>query len=84
MNHVVCLCIQRRDATLNYSKQPSYELGVLGYVVCTGAHPVIDFNVRGRVAYSADQLTPLPEAFPSQFKELLTSLVAFNPGTQRL
>ena len=70
---------QERDARLRFDKQPSFELGVVSYIVCARSLPV---HRQGGV--TADDLPPLPEEYPSEFTALLPSLVAVDPGKARV
>ena len=83
---VVLGLAQGRDATLRFRKQPSFELGVIGYYLCAEESPVLDYVAlrRDLSGYSAADLTPLPSLggfqYPVKFTTLLQSLVQCNPG----
>ena len=83
------LMSQGRDARLQFDKQPSYELGVIACVVCTGAVP----GRRTSAAIACwteesqddagvcDAAPSLPDDYPEEFKALVAALVTPSPGT---
>ena len=69
---------------LRFDKQPSFELGVIAFAMCTGSHPVKDreyiVTQKNTKGYTAADLTDLPDAYPAEFNALVRSLAAFEPG----
>ncbi len=65
--------VQRRPAHFNFSKQPSFEVGVIAYEVCTGRALI-------PVGYGMSDL-PLLRDYPEEFNDIVRSCIQPDPGT---
>ncbi len=68
-------------AVLDYRKQPSFEVGTMGFWMATGIHPCGgDYPARLPAPYDAAAYPTMPpSAWPSVYRELMTECVAFDP-----
>ena len=72
---------------ISFKKQPSFELGVLGYNLMLGEHPVKNYYTLGSkadVIYRDDEINKIDAKFcPSEpLQVLLQSLVKCKPGAR--
>jgi hypothetical protein len=66
-------------AVLDYSKQPSFEVGTMGFWVATGVHPCGDGYPSGLpTPYDAASYPAMPPSWPPSFRELLARCVSFD------
>ena len=68
---------------LRFEKQPSFELGIIGFEMLTGHHPLGDEYVAGGLnltGYSVEDLPHLPAEYTTELDHLLRSLVECDPG----
>jgi hypothetical protein len=64
---------------VDYSKQPSFEVGVLGFYVATGVHPYGDGDPSGLpTPYDAASYPAMPPSWPPSFRELLVQCVSID------
>ncbi len=67
-------------AVLDYSKQPSFEVGTMGYLMATSTHPYGDEYPSGLPAVCGGEALPaMPEPYPAEYRDLMTACVAFDP-----
>jgi hypothetical protein len=67
-------------AVLDYRKQPSFEVGTMGFWMATGQHPCgDDYPLRLPTTYHPEGYPTMPPSWPSSFQELMTECVAFDP-----
>jgi hypothetical protein len=75
--------VAERDAiaaVLDYSKQPSFEVGTMGFLMATGSHPYGDEYPLGLPAVCGGEALPaMPESHPAEYRDLMTACVAFDP-----
>ncbi len=64
---------------LDCSKQPSFEVGILGFYVATGVHPCGDGYPSGLpTPYDAASYPAMPPSWPPSFRELLVQCVSID------
>ncbi len=67
-------------AVLDYSKQPSFEVGTMGFWIATGEHPYgDDYSTPLPVRYDATAFPAVPSSYPAAYLQLMTECVAFDP-----
>jgi hypothetical protein len=67
-------------AVLDYSKQPSFEVGTMGFWMVTGQHPCgADYPMRLPARYDAVAYPATPSSYPAAYVQLMTECVAFDP-----
>jgi hypothetical protein len=67
-------------AVLDYSKQPSFEVGTMGFWMATGEHPCgDDYPMRLPTRYDAAFFPATPPSWPPSYRQLMTECVAFDP-----
>jgi hypothetical protein len=67
-------------AVLDYSKQPSFEVGTMGFWMATGQHPCgDDYPARLPVRYDAAAYPAMRPSYPAAYVQLMTECVAFDP-----
>jgi hypothetical protein len=67
-------------AVLDYSKQPSFEVGTMGFWMATGHHPCGDeYPMRLPAPYDAAAYLATPPSYPSSYRQLMMECVAFDP-----
>jgi hypothetical protein len=67
-------------AVLDYSKQPSFEVGTMGFWMVTGQHPCgADYPARLPTPYDAAAYPATPSSYPAAYRQLMTECVAFDP-----
>jgi hypothetical protein len=67
-------------AVLDYSKQPSFEVGTMGFWIATGEHPYgDDYPMRLPVRYDAAAYPAMRSSYPTAYVQLMTECVAFDP-----
>jgi hypothetical protein len=67
-------------AVLDYSKQPTFEVGTIGMWMVTGDHPCgDDYPESLPTPYGVDAHSALPESCPAAYRDLMASCVAFDP-----
>ncbi len=67
-------------AVLDYNKQPSFEVGTMGFWVATGHHPCgDDYPARLPARYDAAAYPAVPSLYPAAYVQLMTECVAFDP-----
>jgi hypothetical protein len=67
-------------AVLDYSKQPSFEVGTMGFWMATGLHPCgDDYPARLPARYDAVPYPATPTSYPAAYRQLMTECVAFDP-----
>jgi hypothetical protein len=67
-------------AVLDYSKQPSFEVGTMGFWMGTGQHPCgADYPARLPTPYDAAAYPATPPSYPAAYRQLMTECVAFDP-----
>ena len=70
---------KHRDAVFDMSKQPSFELAVIGYLMCTGNVPM---HLAVTEAYDDARLNALPSSYPDDFHRIMRRLAASDPGSR--
>jgi hypothetical protein len=86
----------RREALLNFTGQPAFELGVLAYEICLGEHPIDNYprsileaegltSVGGSgvgldPAAFAASLPRLPSEYPAELEALCRRLLSLTPA----
>jgi len=63
---------------INYSKQPSWELGVICHEICTFEHPFILYPDKNGPPFSIPKFSPdrlLERKFPKLFIDLISKLL---------
>ena len=72
------------DATINYSAQASFAVGILISEISTGVHPLPDYplgyTVDEFINYKEDDLSPLPSSYPNSFCSIAQDLLTFDPA----
>lgn len=86
--HYQCRASDRGAGVIDYSKQPSFAVGVLLYEIATGEHPLPDYPLGwsvhgGQVTYSPSDIPALPNCYPESVCSLVAGLLHPDP-TQRL
>jgi hypothetical protein len=77
--------VTARDAAgdvvrLDYSKQPTFEIGTLGFWISTGKHPCGDGYPAGLPEpYDVASYPAMPPSWPPSFRELLALCVSLDP-----
>jgi hypothetical protein len=67
-------------AVLDYSRQPSFEVGTMGFWMATGQHPCGDgYPMRLPARYDAAAYPATPSSYPAAYRQLMTECVAFDP-----
>jgi hypothetical protein len=67
-------------AVLDYSKQPSFEVGTMGFWMATGEHPCgAGYPVRLPARYDTAALAATPPSYPVEYRQLMVQCVAFDP-----
>jgi hypothetical protein len=67
-------------AVLDYRKQPSFEVGTMGFWMATGQHPCgDDYPARLPARYDAAAYPATPSSYPAAYVQLMTECVAFEP-----
>ncbi len=67
-------------AVLDYSKQPSFEVGTMGFWLATGYHPCgDDYPMRLPTPYDAAAYPAMRTSYPAAYAQLMTECVAFDP-----
>ncbi len=67
-------------AVLDYSKQPSFEVGTMGFWMVTGQHPCgAGYPIHLPTPYDAASYPAVPLSYPPEYRELMTECVAFDP-----
>ncbi len=67
-------------AVLHYRKQPSFEVGTMGFWIATGHHPCgDDYPARLPTPYDATAYPATPPSWPPAYRQLMTECVAFDP-----
>ncbi len=67
-------------AVLNYRKQPSFEVGTMGFWMATGQHPCgEDYPAILPTPYDATAFPSMPSSYPADYRELMAECVAFDP-----
>jgi hypothetical protein len=67
-------------AVLDYSKQPSFEVGTMGFWMATGVHPCGDgYPMLLPTPYDAVDYPAMPRSWPAAYRELLAACVSFDP-----
>jgi hypothetical protein len=67
-------------AVLDYSKQPSFEVGAMGFWMSTGEHPCgDDYPMYLPRRYDAADYPATPASYPPAYRQLMTECVAFDP-----
>jgi serine/threonine protein kinase len=60
-------------ATFNFSKQATFELGVLAYEICAGEHPIDGYPAV--VDYTEEDVVPFPAEYPEALRAVCAPLV---------
>jgi serine/threonine protein kinase len=60
-------------ATFNFSKQATFELGVLAYEICAGEHPIGGYPAV--VDYTEEDVVPFPVEYPEALRAVCAPLV---------
>jgi hypothetical protein len=67
-------------AVLDYRKQPSFEVGTMGFWMATGQHPCgDDYSMCLPMRYDATAYPATPPSWPPAYRQLMTECVAFDP-----
>ncbi len=68
-------------AVLDYRKQPSFEVGTMGFWMATGQHPCgDDYPMRLPTPYDAAAFPVIASSsYPPAYRQLMTECVAFDP-----
>ncbi len=67
-------------AVLDYNKQPSFEVGTMGFWMATGQHPCgDDYPARLPARYDTAAFPAMPSSYPAAYVQLMTECVAFDP-----
>jgi hypothetical protein len=67
-------------AVLDYRKQPSFEVGTMGFWMATGEHPCgDDYPMCLPTRYDAAACPGAPSAYPAAYRQLMVECVAFDP-----
>ncbi len=67
-------------AVLDYRKQPSFEVGTMGFWMATGHHPCgDDYPMRLPVPYDDAAYPATPSSYPAAYRQLMVECVAFDP-----
>ncbi len=67
-------------AVLDYRKQPSFEVGTMGFWMATGHHPCgDDYPMCLPTRYDAAAYPAMQSSYPAAYVELMTECVAFDP-----
>lgn len=67
----------RKTKTLNYNKQPSWELGIILFEICEkGKHPFPNYpkSVNNKLKLTVD--------YPSEYLDLIQKLIILDPSTR--
>jgi hypothetical protein len=68
------------EAVLDYSKQPSFEVGTMGFWLATGEHPCgSDYPHSLPMPYNVAAARKMPSSYPASYRELMVACVAFDP-----
>ncbi len=66
-------------AVLDYTKQPSFEVGTMGFWMATGHHPCgDDYPARLPARYDVAAF-PAMRSYPAAYAQLMTECVALDP-----
>jgi hypothetical protein len=67
-------------AVLDYRKQPSFEVGTMGFWMVTGQHPCgADYPMRLPARYDTTAYPAMRSSYPAAYVQLMTECVAFDP-----
>ncbi len=67
-------------AVLDYRKQPSFEVGTMGFWMATGQHPCgDDYPIRLPAPYTGAAFPATPTSWPPEYRQLMAECVAFDP-----
>jgi hypothetical protein len=67
-------------AVLDYRKQPSFEVGIVGFWMATGQHPCgADYPMRLPARYDATAYPAMRSSYPAAYVQLMMECVAFDP-----
>ncbi len=67
-------------AVLDYRKQPSFEVGTMGFWMATGQHPCgMDYPMRLPTRYDTIAYPAMRSAYPAAYRQLMMECVAFDP-----
>jgi hypothetical protein len=67
-------------AVLDYRKQPSFEVGTMGFWMATGQHPCgDDYPARLPARYDTVAYPAMRSSYPAAYVQLMRECVAFDP-----
>jgi hypothetical protein len=67
-------------AVLDYSKQPSFEVGTMGFWMATGQHPYGDhYPARMPARDDATAFPTMPSSWPPSYRHLMVACAALDP-----
>jgi hypothetical protein len=67
-------------AVLDYCKQPSFEVGTMGFWMATGQHPCgDDYPAHLPARYDSTAYPAMPTSYPAPYRQLMAECVAFDP-----
>ena len=84
-SHYRCRTNPKENKVIDYSKQPSFAVGVLLYEMAVGEHPLPDYPLAwsrdaGQVTFSKADISSLPACHSSSFCSLVSGLLDPEPS----